>query len=150
VSVEVRLRTDDFRRWLLRAQGDIVAGARNSLAQAVGVALRHAQSTALFKDRTGELRRSIVRFQASTWRMGIKATADHAKFVEYGTKDSSKGPIVPVRAQALRFVVAGRVVFRKSVKHKGMKATHFMQKAGDEGQAYLERALERVVRQAFR
>jgi predicted TIM-barrel fold metal-dependent hydrolase len=147
VTVEIRLRTDDFRRWLERAQSDIVAGARNSLAQAVSVALQHAQSTALFKDRTGELRRSIVRFQVSTWRMGIKATAKHALFVEVDTKPHR---IEARRARALRFVQGGAIRFARAVNHPGTKGTHFMQKAGDEGTAYLERALERVVRQAFR
>lgn len=145
--IEVHLHTEDFRRWLRRAANDMQAGARNSLVQAVSVALANAQGTTLFKDRTGALRRSIVRFQTSTWRLGIKATAPHALYVEVDTKAHR---IEARRARALRFVAAGGVRFARSVQHPGTKGTHFMQKAGDAGAAYLEQALERVVTRAFR
>lgn len=58
---------------------------------------------------------------------GVVRSTHHATiFVLYGT--GVYGPtgrrIVPVRAQALRFVAGGRIVFAKSVK--GQKANNFL------------------------
>lgn len=161
--IEIRLRTDDFRRWLLSAQDEMIRGARTELQRAISVAYRHALASPLFKDRTHTLRQSIVRFQSGPDRGGIAATAKHALFVEVDTKPHEIRPRrvgmvssrrSPGRAgnlpTLLRFQINGRWVSKDLVKHPGTKGTHFMRLAGEAGEAYLHDALERVILRAFR
>lgn len=143
---EIRIDKAAFVDWLRKSTDDAKAAARQILGQAAAVALAHAKATHKFKDRTGELRGSIIRGQRSTWVHFIKATAKHAKFVEGGTKPHE---IVARRRQSLRFVMHGEVVFRKRVHHPGTKATHFMDDAATEGARYLDWNLEPAIAKAF-
>lgn len=62
-------------------------------------------------------------------------------FIVGGTKPHDIGPIYPVKAQALRFVVGGQVIFRKSVKvihHPGTKPNDFMKPAEDAAQSIID------------
>lgn len=148
-DVVVRIDTGDFRRWLREAGEQAKENARRELRKGVDAALDYAKSTTSFKDRTGELRRSIIHVHKSEWVHYLKASAKHAAFVEYGTNDSTKGPIV-AGGCALRFVFHGTLMFRKSVKHKGMKARNFMQAAADVGEKYFDYYMEDAIARAFR
>ena len=82
---------------------------------------------------TGALRESIG-YRIEGDEIVISATVPYAPYVEYGTGmrgENPTGPYVirPVRAQALRFVVNGRVVFAKKVTHRGIKAQPFLRPA---------------------
>ncbi len=147
MTVEIRISTREFAAWLRRATEDFQAGAKQALGQSVALALREARATQAFKDRTGELRRSIVSFRRSDWAAGIKATAKHAAYVEYGTEPHR---IEARKARSLRFVSAGEIRFRRSVQHPGTKPTHFMERAGDAGRTALEEMLLRAIARAFR
>lgn len=160
--IEIRLQTAEFRRWLLNAQEEMVLGGRTALQQAISVAYRHALASPLFKDKTGDLRASIVRFQSGPDSGGIAATSKHALFVEVDTKaheirprrvgivSSRRGPGAAGRLPTmLRFQVNGRWVSKDLVKHPGTKGTHFMRMAGEAGEAYLRDALDRVILRAF-
>jgi len=48
--------------------------------------------------------------------------ADHAKYVEYGTKPHQ---IVPRTARALRFDIDGETIFARRVQHPGFPGRHF-------------------------
>lgn len=56
----------------------------------------------------------------------IRSTHPASLWVINGTRPHQ---IRPVRAQALRFTVGGRVVFAKLVNHPGTKANDFLNKA---------------------
>lgn len=144
---ELHIRAEPFAQWLRRAAEMLQTDARQSLGQSVALALAHAKGSRAFKDQTGKLRGSITRFERGTWRMGIQATAKHAKFVEDDTKAHR---IEAKKGNVLRFVQAGRVMFRRSVQHPGTKGTHFMQRAGELGGQALEDFLERAVKRSFR
>lgn len=145
----VTIDTSAFRSWFHRASEEAVSNVRQVFGQGVALAHAHARATQKFKDRTGELRRSITRGQKSTWVHFLKATAPHAKYVEDGTKDSTKGPII-AGGRALRFRWHGVLMFRKSVKHKGMKARHFMDDAATVGARFLDWRMEDAITRAFR
>ena len=146
----VSVDTSAFRSWFHRAAEDAVTNVRQTFGQGVGLALAHAKATTSFKDGpNADLRKSITRGQRSTWVHFLKATAPHAKFIEYGTKDSTKGPIV-AGGRALRFFWHGRLMFRRSVKHKGLKARHFMDDAATVGARFLDYRMEDAITRAFR
>lgn len=145
--IVARIDASGFIDWLHRAESDFLAGARQALGQSVALALRHARETTAFRDRTGELRRSIVRGQKSTWNHFIKAGAKHALFVEEDTKPHR---IEVKRRRSLRFVQSGEIRFRRFVNHPGTKGTHFMAKAGEVGERALMDMLERAVDRAFK
>ena len=93
--------------------------------------------------RTGKLRRSIrkkVNLQALTAEVG--PTVEYAVYVEYGTRPHI---IRPVRAQALRFEVAGRVVFAKLVRHPGTKPRPFVRETAEA----VRRQISRFWREAW-
>lgn len=149
-DVIVKIDFSHFVRWLRRAGEEAEANARQVLGQGVALALAHARATTKFKDRSGDLRRSIVRGQKSTWHHFIKAggrTAPHAHFVEYGTKPH---PIEVRRRRALRFVQHGEIRFRRRVQHPGTKATHFMDEAATVGARFLDWRMEDAIARAFR
>lgn len=80
--------------------------------------------------RTGALRNSIqpepTTLAGDTIRGGVRAAAEYGIFVHEGTRPH---PIVAVRAQALRFVMNGQVVYAKSVKHPGTRPDRFFLRA---------------------
>ncbi len=58
----------------------------------------------------------------------LRNTSKHAAVLEKGSRAHR---IVAKRAKALRFVIGGRVFFRKSVWHPGTKPTWFMRTAAE-------------------
>lgn len=77
--------------------------------------------------KTGNLGRSIREDQGIftgvlRWQGGVTAHAPYAVFVHQGTRAHG-----PVRAQALRFEIGGRVIFAKRVR--GVKARPFLRNA---------------------
>lgn len=64
--------------------------------------------------------KGIVDFFSNKYPMKI------IQFMEAGTRPH---PIVPVAAQALRFMVAGKAVFAKSVMHPGTKPYKMIEQA---------------------
>lgn len=144
---DIRLDASAFIEWLRHANTDLQSGARNALGQSVALALRDARATQAFKDHTGDLRRSIVRGEKSTWSHFIKATAKYAAYVEHGTVPHV---IEARRGTHLRFVQAGAVRFARRVNHPGTKPRHFMQHAGESGGRALRDMLERASNSAFR
>lgn len=141
MSVSVDLR--DFER----AFGDLEAGLRNgahqALVSAVKAAFTSAKTTTLFKDGPdAKLRDSITMGTPDPLGGFIRAGgrgAGYAVFVEAGTKAHE------IRAKnggSLRFVVAGRTMFRKVVRHPGTQARPFMGRAADVGEQTLDYGLE--------
>jgi hypothetical protein len=143
----VTIDTSGFRSWFHRASEEAVSNVRQVFGQGVALAHQHARSTQKFQDRTGELRRSIVRGQKSTWVHFLKATAKHAAYVEYPTKPHR---IEPRKAKVLRFMHHGAIRFSRGVNHPGTKGTHFMDDAATVGARFLDYRMEDAITRAFR
>lgn len=131
----------------LRAtSADIMATIRQALGQSVAFALSLARNSTAFKDRTGALRRSIVRGQKSAFGLFVRAGAKHALWVEEPTKPHT---ITARRAKALRFVHAGQLRFAKSVQHPGTKGAFFMRDARDQAEVvafqFVQAGIDRAV-----
>jgi hypothetical protein len=144
---EIRFDAGAFANWIREAGRQAEANARQTLGQGVALALEHARQTQLFNDRTGELRRSIIRGQKSTWVHFLKATAPYAKYVEGGTKPHR---IEAKRRGALRFVQHGEIRFRRGVNHPGTKPRPFMDEAATVGARFLDWRMEDAIARAFR
>lgn len=144
---EIHLDTTALVSWLREAGRMAEANARQTLGQGVALALAHAKATQSFKDRTGDLRKSITRGQKSTWVHFLKATAPHAKYVEDGTKPHR---IEAKRRGSLRYVHHGAIRFRRGVNHPGTKPRHFMDDAATVGARFLDWRMEDAIARAFR
>jgi len=103
----------------------IQLASRLALQDAMNVAVASAKGADLFKDRTGLTRRSIQ--STSTGHLtGVVRAGGAAHFLEYGTRPHL---IVARNGVALRFMVNGAVIFRRSVNHPGTSPRPFMQTA---------------------
>lgn len=157
-------------RWV-QVRATIRVGMRKAVSLGVTEGAEEARSQHRFKNKTGELEKSIVgRVTASRTSVGasggtnvprsesvrtaldpndgahfgeIKAGAKYASFVENGTRSHI---IVPVRKFWLRWVeVGGGVRFAKRVRHPGTKPYGFMAQAYLKCERVMIREVERSV-----
>jgi hypothetical protein len=141
MSVSIDLR--DFER----AFADLAAGLHNGAHQALVAAVKAAHTSAittdLFKDGPdAALRRSIVMGVPDPFKGFVAAggrAAPYAQFVESGTRPHD---IKPRAATALRFQVAGAVLFRRIVHHPGTAERPFMARAAQVGEQTLDYGLD--------
>lgn len=96
----------------------------------------HIKANAAFRSRTGNLvRKSVAKVSrnSNTVLVRISNAAPYAWAQDSGSglygPNRSKYLIAARRAQALRFVWKGHVVFRRFVLHPGVKPTHFLEVA---------------------
>ena len=101
-----------------------------------------AKGTTLWKDQTGDTRKSIHDVQ-DTITEGFVEAGEASRYLEYGTPDHG-----PVRAKALRFEINGHVIFRRFVR--GITARPFMQHARDRGEITAEYATDYYLNEAIR
>lgn len=87
----------------------------NSVAQSI-------TSGRYYTNRTGALSRSVEVQRISPLQRRVIAKAKHASYVDQGTRPHV---IQARRAKALRFVMGGVVVFRRSVHHPGTRPRDF-------------------------
>lgn len=96
----------------------------------------HIKANAAFRSRTGNLvRKSVARVSRSsnTVLVKIQNSAPYAWAQDSGSglygPSRSRYLIAARRAQALRFVWKGHIIFRRWVLHPGVKPTHFLEVA---------------------
>lgn len=93
--------------------------------------------------RTGFLRSSI-RTEVSQYRAEISTNSGYGKAVN----DGWPARVITARnAKALRFVVNGKVIFRKSVFHPGFGGHHFKEKTVEMARPKLYQLAESLLRQ---
>jgi len=102
--------------------------------------------------KTGFLRETTERRQFNVpngYGEEIIPTAPYAVFNAFGTGiyGDTHEPIFPTQAKALRFVIGGRVLFRRSVK--GQKANRFHERAFVRLQREQDAIVEREMRKVF-
>lgn len=133
ISVEVTQESQTALRIKLdRAKSGIVKGLRAGIQAATihlsTVIKRDYLSGQVVNRRTGNLSRAVfTRMESDTTGIvGVGKEAPYGRFVNDGTLPRV---ITAVNAKALRFVINGNVLFRKSVNHPGIRARHFMEDA---------------------
>lgn len=126
----VRVEATETLRGLRTLERRIEDVARIQLYEVARVAYRAARDTTLFKDRTGELRGTLDIIDKGAYWKRVIAPANHAKFIEYGTKAHV---IRPKRAKMLRFYVGERVVYARKVNHPGTAKRPFIENAARAG-----------------
>ena len=104
---------------LLRATWRVVDAA-------LAAAEASKRATTMWSDRTGETRGSIRARVSGNGLSARVSVAGAAKFLEGGTRPHV---IRAKNTQALRFMVQGVVVFRRSVNHPGTKPRPFVAEA---------------------
>ena len=103
----------------------VVNASLDTLARA---GVTNAQSSTVFKNQTGKLRKGIQFRVNGTYKREVFADQPYAFYVEEG--NNQKGPrIYPKNGKALRFVINGQVLFRKWVRSHG--PLRFMRPARD-------------------
>lgn len=145
-------------RALERDGTEIGMAVDRALDEAMEEAADRARQTTAFKDRTGALRQSIESGTQSSFLAGgleghVAARARHASYVDEGTPPHD---IVPnpknligktSSGRRLRFMVGGRVVWARAVKHPGTRPTHFITEAitPEEVMSRLDDAVQKAI-----
>ncbi len=129
IEFDVRIKGFDT---LDRDIGDAI---ETELASIMEEGAEKARGTKAFRDRSGELRRSIVAGTEGSWEGGnlegvLLAEAEHASYVEEGTPPHE---IRPKNKRALSWPGAKHPV--RGVSHPGTKATAFLRKSINPGAA---------------
>lgn len=153
ISIEVTPESQNALRIKLdRGKTGIVKGLRAGIYAATihlsTVIKRDYLSGQVVNRRTGNLSRAIfAKMESDTVGVvGVGKEAPYGRFINDG---SAPHVITAVNAKALRFVVNGNTLFRKSVNHPGIKARHFMQDALKESVTRISQIInERVNRGA--
>lgn len=138
------MSTRQFERGLRRFVGRLSNESKRA-ADRAGTRVQN-EARRLAPVDTGRLRSSIVtrsEDHGRTYTVTIGTNVNYADAVENGT-----GPhrIYPRRAQALRFVIGGRVVFARYVDHPGTRAQPFLGPAMENADTYLREELARAGR----
>lgn len=117
-------------------RGEIMRAIRGASMRELRVVgpLVTARAKVLAPVDTGRLRASIGppeyrRTFTLRPEVSVVAHTDYAKYVHDGTRPHT---IRPRQAQALRFLVGGRVVYAKVVNHPGTRARPFLDQAARE------------------
>lgn len=131
---------------LKELSGAIRQAASAALQQAGEIARAKAQSTIMFRDRTGVTRKSVGFYKAG-FHHGLLIARGAALFLNDGTKPHV---ILPKGAGMLRFQVNGRWVSTRKVNHPGTRARPFMLNARNFGSTALQALLISRVRDAIR
>jgi hypothetical protein len=125
--IEVTVEAEILEEWLL-VQPEIAQGLKRAVQVACEAGAQEAKTVHRYKDRSGNLTRSISGRVTGFDHLGatgiLEATAKYASFVENGTKPHR---IEARKAKALRWEGSdGEVHFAKGVNHPGTKPHPFM------------------------
>jgi hypothetical protein len=125
----------------------VLDAARLGMDQVVKVAYRSAKETTLYKDQTGELRGTTDIVDLGAYKKRLILRASYARYINDGTKPHTILPKTP--GGLLRFVIGGRVVFARKVRHPGTAKRPVLENAGAAGsqaaRIILDEATERAV-----
>jgi hypothetical protein len=150
----MRIETEALRAALHRVEVELERAAPHALSMIADHVVNEARRTTLFRDRTGMLRRSILRgpvagsFASGTLAVDTKAGIgmSYGVFIHDGTRPHV---IEAKRRKSLRFVVGGGFIFARSVRHPGTQPRPFMQEAVRASSAFATRTLSQAMQLAF-
>jgi hypothetical protein len=138
----MRIETEALRAALHRVEVELERAAPHALSMIADHVVNEARRTTLFRDRTGMLRRSILRgpvagsFASGTLAVDTKAGIgmNYGVFVHDGTRPH---------------VIGGGVIFARSVRHPGTQPRPFMQEAVRATGSFATRTLSQAMQLAF-
>lgn len=111
------ISADAFLKSFKAARKKLASDVFKALRRAAELARDHAKATRLFKDDTGELRKSIKVVSVNQSQVEVHATARHAEWVEKGNGFRTGAQyIYPRRCPFLIFRIDGRTIFAKRVR----------------------------------
>ena len=154
------INTDEFERELARADRELSIAVRDGVKEACEQGAAEARATHVYKDRTGDLTKSIEgKLLVSTpgAALGeIRAKKYYASYVENGTAAHEIYPKTITTGgkggrfgrAMLRFVIGGRVIFASKVNHPGTKPHPFMGQAYQKAERVLVKNVEMGVDRA--
>lgn len=152
----MRVDSQSLRVALRRVELELERTVPQALALVADHVVNEARTTTLFRDRSGLLRRSILRgpitgsFVAGSLRSDVSAGGlggvRYAPFVHDGTRAHD---IHPRRRKSLRFVSGGGFVFARRVHHPGTTARPFLREAVERSGPFADRTLSGAMRLAF-
>lgn len=141
---------------LRRAEAELEKELPRGLALAGDLIVNAARRTTLFRDRTGRLRRSIMRgpitgsFGGGDLSLDIMAGGlggvTYAQHVHDGTRAHV---IEPSKRKALRFARGSRFAFARRVRHPGTAPRPFMTEAATTTAPQVGRVMGSAMRLAF-
>lgn len=140
-----RIDSSALRKKFEQAERTLDASIEKVLVDVANVARKLA--TQKFQSRTGKLARSIRATRVKSNEYRLEATAPYAGYVEHGTKPHI---ITPRNGSFLRFVVGGKVVYARRVRHPGTKPTHFMRDTANNITPLFQQLMAEAVKNSFR
>jgi hypothetical protein len=151
-AVRVELDVDGIQLAVQRIRAELARTLPKALQRAGDLVAESARREHAYRDRTGNLTRSIYADPAQTAGNGavfvdVAANADYAAFVEHGTKAHK---ILARKAKVLAFPGrGGGMVFRHEVNHPGTKPYNFMSGALEREHGDVEAEIEDAFLSAF-
>ncbi len=153
----MRLRGHDLEVAVRRVERELEASLPLAFAAVGDLVVNHARRTTRFRDRTGRLRRSILRgpvsgsFIAGTLRVEVMAGGAGGVSYAQHVHDGTRAHVIrPSRREALRFVgEGGRFRFARLVRHPGTAPRPFMDDALDATSEQASRFFSSAARTAF-
>lgn len=119
-------------------------GIKNGLEEVAKFAQSHAENTSLFNHNgSNGLKKNIIIKEAGSNVRDVIANKPYASYVEYGRPGFSAK-----NAKALRFVINGEVIFRKSVGPAPPKP--FMKQAAEAAQQKADFLMNQEIEQKMR
>ena len=112
----IEFDTTKFESWTKEVSGELHTKAERALLLTAQATATYAKQTRLFKNRSGELRKSIRGELHGNLEARTVADAKHAYWVENGNKPAGSDWIYPTKSKFLRFTIDGTTFFRKRVR----------------------------------
>ncbi len=151
-----RADSKPLREAVLRLERELEAQLPRALSFAGDLVANRARLTTLFKDRTGALRRSILRgpvvgsVRGGDLRVDVRAGGGRLRYAS-AVHDGSQAHLIRAsRRRALRFVGrGGDFRFARVVHHPGTRPRPFITEAAEAVQPEAVAALESATQLAF-
>lgn len=132
-----KFETESLIKRLAEARKRFSKAVANAVWKSARFAAEHARKTKSFKNRSGELRRSIKTVRVSEFEAFTDATAKHACWVERGNGFRTNAEyIYPKTKPVLVFKIDGRKIVASRVRTS--KPRLFMQEAAQEAKPFFE------------
>ena len=132
------VHTESTRAGLIALRDAIYQAAALTLRAAEAAAVDSAKHTTQFHDKTGETRGSVR--AVGRGLRGFVEARGAAHFLEYGTR-----PHIIRGNPILRFTVGGQTMYRRWVRHPGVRERPFMHEARERAVIAAEWAAEMYV-----
>ncbi len=145
----IEIKADAFVAWLKAHSAKLEENVQKALMVSAEGAALWAKRNGNFKNRTGDLRRSI-QAEPHGARPGARAIAKarHAAWIENGNRPGGTGDWIYPKGKYLRFVLNGDPVYAKRVRP--LKPRKFMLNARNASVVFAGNMAAQAVKDTFR